>query len=158
MNRLDDRAEIRAARDTDIWAVLADIREADLREGEAWSVRPIDELLSSSMRTSSHTWTATWEGMPIALMGVSPLSMLAGQGAPWMVGTNSLDRHARELLRRSRGVVDEMLSIYPHLVNYVDVRNQKSKVWLRWLGFEFHTPAPFGHMGLPFHRFEMRVH
>jgi hypothetical protein len=49
-----------------------------------------------------------------------------------------------------------MLDLYPHLENYVDVRNELSIKWLRWLGFQFDPqPIPYGVWEMPFFRFRM---
>jgi hypothetical protein len=49
-----------------------------------------------------------------------------------------------------------MLEQHSFLENWVDARNVTSIKWLKWCGFDFDDPAPFGVEQLMFHRFEMR--
>lgn len=101
-------------------------------------------------------WVGILDGSPICAFGVVPISASTGWGAPWMVGTVRLDRHARGFLSASREVVAELLAHWPRLTNYVDARNTRAIRWLKWLGFAFQPAEPWGADGLPFHRFEMR--
>jgi len=50
-----------------------------------------------------------------------------------------------------------MLAVYPRLVNHVDERNEASKRWLSWLGFELGEPEPHGPFGIPFRPFRLEV-
>lgn len=77
------------------------------------------------------------------------------QRDPRLVGTDDLERYQRTFLRRCRKVVAAMLSVYPYLENYVDARNHVAKAWLHWLGFRLEEAAPYGALGLNFHRFHM---
>ncbi|EJZ4246706.1 hypothetical protein OIA80_002500, partial [Escherichia coli] len=52
-------------------------------------------------------------------------------------------------------VLQQMLAVYPRLENYVDERNHVAKAWLHWLGFRLEEAAPYGALGLNFHRFHM---
>ncbi len=76
------------------------------------------------------------------------------QRDPWLVGTDDLERYQR-ISAPLRKVVAAMLSVYPYLENYVDARNHVAKAWLHWLGLPLEDPAPYGVLGLPFHRFYM---
>lgn len=140
-----------------VGVVAAAMRAADVAEVWASSRSTPYEALKHGMDTSSLVWTGTIDDEPICIFGVAPLSLLGGIGVPWLLGTDAVERHQRIFLRHCRPVVADMLSVYNHLVNFVDERNTVSQRWLRWLGFALDEPEPFGPDGLPFRRFQLRV-
>ncbi|MCF7239711.1 hypothetical protein L3X02_13590 [Escherichia coli] len=91
----------------------------------------------------------------ITMFGVSPASMIGGNGTPWLVGTSRIEKYQKTFLRHCRPVLQQMLAVYPRLENYVDERNHVAKAWLHWLGFRLEEAAPYGALGLNFHRFHM---
>lgn len=111
-------------------------------------------VLATAVDRSTAVWVAD-DGEPVALFGVGALSLLQGVGTPWLLGTDRMWRHPRTLVVEGRRYLSTMRSLYPHLVNYVDARNDASIRWLKRLGFTLHDPAPYGAMGLPFHKFEV---
>lgn len=131
------------------------LRRADA--DEVWAsghFRP-EEALRLSLGLSLMAWAGLVDGVPMCLFGVSPVSLMSGVGAPWMLGAEGLERYAVPFLRRNRTYVAEMAALCPRLENHVDARNALSIRWLRWLGFTIHPAAPHGPFGMPFHRFTM---
>jgi hypothetical protein len=150
-------AQVRALLPGDIQHIAANLRAADREELMAshGECEPLDAI-SKAVLMSSHFWTlADYE--PLAVFGVTPLSLMGGSGAPWLLGTGRVFTARSALVRDGRRYVQRMLAVYPHLYNYVDARNTRSVRWLARLGFHIHAPAPYGVAGLPFHRFEMRA-
>lgn len=133
------------------------VRQADRDEFMAASGQVADEVLDDGLRMSSLCWAGLHDGRVVCLFGVAPMPLNPGIGVPWMVGSVWLDTVSHAFLRRCRPMVREMLSLYPHLVNAVDCRNTRAIEWLKWLGFSFHDPEPYGVAGLPFQVFEMRA-
>lgn len=131
------------------------LRAGDLAEIEAASGRPVDEVLLDSLDRSVWAETLMLDGRPEAIGGLCTLSLVSGPGVPWMVGSDRLTERARWFLRQSRRQVARMLALYGSLVNFVDARNAASIRYLRHLGFALDAPAPWGHAGLPFHRFHL---
>ena len=134
--------------------------------------RPADvaELWSSS-RSSPHVamlrglertvepFVGLHDGKPVCMFGASPFSIMGGMGSAWMIGSAALDRKSvqKDLLRLSVPVVDYMQAQFPALLyNFVDARNTAAIRWLRWLGFQFSDPIPYGVDGLPFLPFYRR--
>ena len=146
---------IREATIDDAIAIIPNIREADLDEVTAATGLPIRQVMIDCVRFSTHAWVGLADGEYVCIFGVSPVNILAGQGAPWMIGTHGVELHQFAFLRRCRWCVRIMKGIYNHLSNYVDVRNERAIEWLKWLGATFDEPAPHGAQGLPFMRFEM---
>jgi len=148
-------ARIVPATSEHIEALLPHVRQADIDEFAAindWNAR---QVLEAGLRTSTFCCAGLINGEVVAIFGVAPASMLGGSGIPWLVGSDVLEKYQRTFLRRCGRVVTAMLSVYPHLENYVDARNHVAKAWLHWLGFRLDDPAPYGASGLPFHRFYM---
>ncbi|WP_455153243.1 phage protein Gp13 family protein [Bradyrhizobium cenepequi] len=97
-----------------------------------------------SLRKSTLAWTGIIDGRPEVMFGVGDLNILAGIGAPWLLGTDAVEQHYRQFLRHSVSWRDQLLERYPILRNFVDDRNTVSIRWLRWLGFKLHDPVVIG--------------
>ncbi len=94
-------------------------------------------------------------GVPEIMFGVGDLNILAGVGAPWLLGTDAVEKHGPAFLRRSRNFRDQLLTRYSVLRNFVDDRNTVSIRWLRWLGFTLLDPVEI--RGYQFRLFELRA-
>lgn len=154
------RAEIaiRPALWADIGPITADLREADRRECLAQTLLEPEDAIAMVMRAAVRAWTGTVNGVPACLFGVSRGALVgADVGTPWLVGTPLIEQYERSFLRRNRDMVREMSTLFPRLENYVDIRNQKSVRWLRWLGFTIHEAEPHGPLGRRFHRFTLEA-
>lgn len=140
--------------DTD--ALLADLRPADRDELEAL-IGPGQEadMLARSVNESLACWVLEVNGGVAAIFGVAPVTLLGGQGLPWMLGTSLIERFPGAFIRRCRPYIARMLGICPELVNAVDARNVKSIAWLKRMGFTVLPAQPMGVAGLPFHPFFM---
>lgn len=138
-------------------AMIPNARQADVDEVYASSGLPFGAALVKSFRMSTHVWAGLVDGEVACIFGVAPYNMLDRKGAPWMLGTPLVEKHAMAFLRRNRWYVRIMLEMYNHLQNYVDARNTAAIGWLRWLGFTFDEPTPYGKFSMPFMRFEMKA-
>ena len=148
---------VRAARLEDALVVAANMREADRAEIWASSRSTPERAIRDSLRVSTAAWVGYYDGVPVCAFGVAPLNMVAGIGSPWLLGTDGLTQRPASFLRRCRPYVRKMLAVYPKLVNYVDDRNEASKAWLSWLGFEISEPEPHGPDGAMFRPFKLEV-
>lgn len=148
---------IRPTEPSDAWPLYANLRAADRAECLALGDRDLRVVIEESVRRSTLSWTGIIDGELAAIMGVGPVNLLGGIGSPWMLGTPVLDKHARVLVRETPRYIAEMLSAFPHLVNFVHAHNTTSVRWLRRLGFTLYPALPHGPLGEPFHYFEMRA-
>lgn len=147
----------RAPTPADAFAVAADLRPADRAECAALSVDPVDALLDG-VQFSALAWTAVIDGAPAAVFGVRPAgTLLDDTGTPWLLGTPAVVRYQRAFMRHSAEYIAEMLSAFPHLLNFVHAENTHAVAWLRRMKFQFQPAAPHGPLGALFHRFEMRA-
>ena len=118
---------MRPLRTGDLDALLAGLRQADRDEVIAASGEDIAGVLRDSVRSSTMVWVAEIDGGLACIFGCAPLDGFLGmRAAPWMLGTDLLDRHPSALMKRCRGYVAEMIRQYPHLLNFVDVRNVRA--------------------------------
>ena len=132
------------------------LRTLDLAEIEAASGRPALDVLGDSLARAVWAEAAMIDGRVEAIGGLGTASLTFGPGVPWLLGSDRLTERPRWFLAESQRRIDDMLASYDALVKWVDVRNAPAIRYLRWLGFAFDRPAPFGVQGLPFHRFQMR--
>ncbi len=135
--------------------MIPNVRQADIAEFKAingWDAR---RVLETGIRTSTFSVAGLVNDRVVTIFGVAPKSMIGGNGIPWLVATDELEKYQFAFLRRCRNGVNAMLSVCPYLENYVDERNHVAKAWLHWLGFTLEEPAPYGMQCLPFHRFHM---
>lgn len=148
---------IRPVRTDDVELLIANLRESDMTECQAYGTPDIPAGIRSSVKTSVLCWSGFIDGELAAILGVAPVNVLAGVGSPWMLGTPVLDAHSRVLVRAVPPYTARMLKAFPHLVNFVHAENTTSVRWLQRIGFTLHEAQPFGRLGAPFHKFEMRA-
>jgi hypothetical protein len=130
------------------------LRAADVEEIRAASGLAPAEALRRSYEFSSHVWAVReFDGLPIALWGVGPLSLVEGRGCPWLLATDAFEGLGPDIARLSRPLMAAMRDLYPYLENRVDTRHTKAVRWLSWLGFTIDPAKAWGVEGRPFHRF-----
>lgn len=147
--------EIVPARPSHVRRIAAVMRQADRDEVEAATGKDVLPVLAASFRRSSICMVALVDGKPEVMFGAGDLSILTGLGAPWLLGSDAIERHRREFLRMSVYWRSQLLERYSTLRNMVDCRNTVAIRWLRWLGFGF--SEPFKHRGHDFMMFELRA-
>lgn len=157
MSNKRQRVRYREASQADIEALVPRLRKTDVAECEALFGE------GSTLVTTLHglnpkgvAFVAVHEGETIAVFGVCPGDE-DGVGTPWLVGTEALDRLARELIVEARSVLAIWQRFYPILRNVVDTRNSKSIRWLKRLGFTVRDPKPLGMAGGLFHEFDLGI-
>lgn len=152
---MERSVQIIPARPEHIEPIARRMRQADRDEVFAASGKTATEALEYSLEKSAHSWTAIVDGVPEAMFGVGDLNILAGVGAPWLLGTDAVEENVKLFLRLSRDFKAQLLSRYPVLRNFVDDRNTASVRWLRWLGASMSDPVDI--RGYQFRLFELRA-
>ena len=147
---------MRPATWADVEAIVPRIRQADVDELWAIAMSTPADCLRQGLNLSPKSWVGLADDTPLCIFGVTPIAMLGAVGAPWMVGTDDIDQHARGFVKACRGAVQQIFAPYDHLMNFVDARNLRAIRWLKWLGFEIFPAEPMGHEHRLFHRFEMK--
>lgn len=146
--------EVIPAKASHVRTIAKRMRKSDADEVMAASGKSPGAALVYTLRKSTKAWTALVDGRPEVMFGVVDISILAGVGAPWLLGTDAVEKHYVAFLRQSVWFRSQLLSDYSVLKNFVDVRNKASIRWLKWLGFSFHDP--FEYRGYTFRLFELR--
>lgn len=150
------RIEIIPAAMDHVAPIAERMRPADVAEVLASSGKSPYEALMFSLTGSAQAWTAALDGQPEVMFGVADLNILTGLGAPWLLGTDAVERNYRQFLRRSLSWREQLSERYSVLRNFVDDRNEVSKRWLSWMGFTLFDPIPVGVNGEMFRMFELR--
>lgn len=145
--------EILSARVSHIPDIAVRIRPED--KAELWDFACVTpaQAMYFGLNQARFARTGFIDGEAVAMFGVNTVSAVSGIGRPWLIGTTLLDRYAKTFLRRCRPVVEEMLSDYKLLENYIDMRNVRAIAWLKWLKFEMGEPEPMGIYKMPFIKF-----
>lgn len=146
--------QIVPARAGHILSIARRMRQADRDEVWAAAGKSPAEALIYSFRKSSFAWTALVDGRPEVMFGVGDVNILTGVGAPWLLGTEAVEKHTVAFLRRSVEFRTQLMARYSVLRNFVDDRNKVSIRWLKWLGFKLLDPVEMN--GHSFRLFEMR--
>lgn len=132
------------------------LRPEDLAEATALvGADGVEQAMRDSIERSEWAFIAIEDRGPVALWGVSPMTVLGSSYAPWALFTVLAADHRRQIARESRRWVGLMKAQFPLMRNIVDGRNAAAVRWLSWLGFEIGEPQPIGPARVPFHRFEM---
>ena len=132
------------------------MRQCDVDEVWASSHTTPLEALQRGVQFSQEPFTGLMDGKVVCIFGVSQISPLSEEARPWLLASDLIDETAHTFLRVNRVYIREIKKKYPFLQNWVDCRNEKAIRWVKWLGFKFDKPAPYGPDGLDFMRFEFR--
>lgn len=106
--------------------------------------------------TTAHAvaaWTALVDGVPACIFGITRATRLSDVGVPWLLATDEMEKHRREIIRQSRDYYQRFVDCFPKMENHVLAENARVVRWLRWLGFDMQEPAPYGCFGASFIRF-----
>lgn len=147
---------IRPAELGDDEAIWSDIRQSDIDEMLAVNGRAQAKSLTRGITMSDVSWFAEVDGEPAALFGAATDNVMLRTGTPWMLGTNVLDQVPVVFARHSVRYIRDIARRYTLLTNYVDVRNEPTIQWLKWLGFELHDPVDSHITGMPMSKFTMK--
>lgn len=144
--------EFVAASPAHIGTIANRMRAIDAKECAIMGRTP-KQALRLSLRASAVAWTAKVDGRPEAMFGASTVSLLGGEGSPWLLMTEDAVRHRRALLADARHYSDILSAMFPVLANNVHADNAVAIRWLERLGY---TVGPTfdmaGHSMRPFER------
>lgn len=139
---------------SDIRYIADNLRQSDLDEITASHGMDARDGIELSVELSDFCDVMVVDGLPICIFGlvITP----AGEGIPWMLGTNEIKNHKKVFWEASKKTIKLMISVCNSLYNMVHAKNTISIEWLKKLGFEISPPEPHGVYGELFCRFEMR--
>jgi hypothetical protein len=111
------------------------MRREDSTEILALGYSPI-QALRAALKESAVAETAILGDSIVALWGATPQTQLGHKALMWMLGTDLVPKHPRELLRGSKSFIDHVHRTYPLLECLVDTRYTKAVRWIHWMGFQ----------------------
>jgi len=148
---------IRSATVEDAEYLSTRLNPMDLVEIDAVSGRDPLTVMKSGIKISEDCKVGTADGVPFCIYGVHKPSLLSDVGTVWMLATDEINKHFMKFGRECGNEVKEMMGNLRMLENYCHVTNRKTIVWLKWLGFKFDDPEPFGRKQEMFRRFYMEA-
>lgn len=110
------------------------LRDVDRRECEAKG-RSAKTSLRLALRASEWAVTALVDGVPHAMFGIAPLSLIEDSGRPWFLGSDEVYQQGREMLVRGLDTVAFMHRSFARLENVVSADNVRAIRLLRRWGF-----------------------
>lgn len=149
------KPHIRPATREDCLYLAENLRKEDLEELSHGLGLPPDVSVLIGFRTDRETYAVVHQDRVVAVIGVGGTPGVIGY--PWMLATDELRDIRKSFLRGCLEFISDILTRYPHLENYVWSKNEGHLQWLRWLGFKFDSPAPWGIHDEPFQRFYMKA-
>jgi len=134
----------------DILHIADNLRHEDVREVAASHGHSPLQALAYAVTSSTLCRVAFWKRRPVAVFGYARHP--EGPVSVWLLGTDTLTAPGvrRAFLCVARRFTDVWADAFGVLFNYVDVRAETSRRWLRWMGFVEQPPMPYGPLSLPF--------
>lgn len=119
------------------------IREADRVELTLSAGQSPEYLLEVSFHGSAKCFAWLDDGVVLCVFGVVP-SRTPGMGVPWMISSEEAVSKGKRLVRYCFEKIMELGKGYDYLYNYVHADNHVAVRWLKWCGFIFLDPIPWG--------------
>ncbi|UDQ99391.1 hypothetical protein AAEX28_04720 [Lentisphaerota bacterium WC36G] len=95
-----------------------------------------EEILTQSLNNSLLAFSGYCNNEIIGMFGVGG-NVLSGNGFIWLLTSNKVKLHKRELLIQANSFIKYGLTIYKKLSNVIDVRNKANMLFLKHLNFKF---------------------
>ena len=126
--------EVVAARPNHLGTIANRMQDIDRLECAASGRTPKDSL-RYGLRHSISCYTVKVDGRPEAMFGVLTTSFIHGEGAPWMLLTDTGAKQYKAIVRLGKQYLGAMFDHYTLLHNSVHADNAKAIRWLASLGF-----------------------
>jgi len=135
-----------------IQGIADNMRQFDIDEVKAAGHSSPLEAIEKGVEVSPCCSVAMYGDTPLCIFGMRKASLLGG-AVVWMLGTDDISKHPREIMRYARVGMQEMFKEVTMLYNYVYYKNTVSIEWLKALGFTIEEPEEFGQRKELFHKF-----
>ena len=124
----------RATQLHDVCELAPNLRSEDKREVNTLGKTSEQALLSGCLFGKVCRSIINNYGQVVGMYGVVPAD--SKTGLVWMLGSDKLKKIKRPFLRESRTEVEGMNTLFPHLWNIIDSRNEMHLKWIKWCGFK----------------------
>lgn len=115
-------------------SILSNLRFHEARTIEKLQLDAVS-LIDMAIRNEFPSFVCMVNGEPAAIFGGHSETLL-GECRLWMLTTPLIEAHQVPLLRASKRFVQWMSATYGSVVGMVDSEFEKSRDWLRWIGFK----------------------
>lgn len=147
MRPLPPEFDVRFTLPADAPEILKDLRKYEKRSVELLNMNPVFQL-NKEIAESQYCFTGTVGGKMAVIWGIKQPSLISDTAHLWAITTTLVDKYPFVFLRHSREFISQMESQYRILNGYVIDDYERSKKWLRWLGFAIEPPQRFEKMKL----------
>lgn len=157
-----DIFDVRPMTEADCSLLAPRMRAAEVEECRAsGDYSPLEALQASFESSAGCAWVALQDGEIACAFGAAP--SLTGPGIAWLLTSDLVERYPGRFWRTCARALEEMLAIYPVLVNFIDARHTLAIRWASRLCGEgwpwtatLGDPETFGAAGLPFRLLTIR--
>lgn len=141
---------VRSPEEGDLEYLVANLRQADVQEVEAYG-GTVAESLAEGLAPGRSTYVVTLDDEPVVVFGVGPDPSQMDVGVIWLLGTDKMRSISRLFIRESKTWLKDLGEPYDLLHNLTDARNKLHHRWLKWCGFTFGPLKKIGPQKLPFY-------
>ena len=124
----------RATQLHDVCELAPNLRSEDKREVNTLGKTSEQALLSGYLFGKVCRSIINNYGQVVGMYGVVPAD--SKTGLVWMLGSDKLKKIKIPFLKESRTEVEKMNTLFPHLWNIIDSRNELHLKWIKWCGFK----------------------
>ena len=89
---------------------------------------------------SNQVWLGMCDDKIACVWGLIPSSMISNRAYFWLLTTDIVEQHKFLFARHSQIVMEDALKDYEIILGHVNINNERSKRWLKWLGAKFGEP------------------
>lgn len=100
-----------------------------------------------SMEASDMLGCFKHNGVPLAIYGVIPDSVMGGTGIAWLLFSAEAMQHRQVVGRYTKRGLRAIMAKYGLVYNWVNTENTDIIRWLKWLGAKFKGPYKHGVYG-----------
>ena len=124
----------RATQLHDVCELAPNLRSEDKREVNTLGKTSEQALLTGYLLGKVCRSIINNYGQVVGMYGVVPADDKTG--LVWMLGSDKLKKIKIPFLKESRTEVEGMNTLFPHLWNIIDSRNEMHLKWIKWCGFK----------------------
>lgn len=154
MRKLPSKFQVRETLLDDAAAIMEDLRSYEKKSVELTNLNPVF-ILHKEINDSLYCFTGLVEGRPAVIWGIKPPSLTSDVAYLWAITTTLVDEYPFVFARHSQEFIKLVSDKFPKLTGYVQNENERSKRWLKWLGFKIAPPVSYNSQFLC--RFERRA-
>lgn len=138
------KVEIEEARPEHIPQVLSICRPFEQMALDKLGIEETFEYIRGMIKSSAEAWVGKIDDEIACLWGVDQRSIISSSAVIWLMTTKVLEDHPFVFVRHSQIRLAELRKRYHYIHGVVQVENERSVKWLRWLGFTLSEPEMFG--------------